>query len=59
MAACHIVPGLARGFFLLYINNLESQCHVPLSKYVDDSTLFEICKTNDLVLSWLIRLSDR
>ena len=32
--------------FLLYINDLES--HVPLYKYVDDSTLFEICNTNDI-----------
>ena len=31
-------------FFLLYINDIES--HVPLYKYVDDSTLFEICNTN-------------
>ena len=31
--------------FLLYISDLES--HVPLYKYVDDSTLFEICNTND------------
>ena len=30
---------------LLYINDLES--HVPLHKYVDDSTLFEICFTPD------------
>ena len=33
-------------YFLLYINVLES--HVPLYKYVDDSTLFEICNTNDI-----------
>ena len=33
-------------FFLLYINYLES--HVPLYKYVDDSTLFEICNMNDV-----------
>ena len=32
--------------FLLYINDLES--HVPLYKYVDDSTLFEIYNTNDV-----------
>ena len=32
--------------FLLYISDLVS--HVPLYKYVDDSTLFEICSTNDL-----------
>ena len=31
---------------LLYINDLQS--HVPLYKYVDDSTLFEICNTNDV-----------
>ena len=30
--------------FLLYINDLES--HFPLYKYVDDSTLFDICNTN-------------
>ena len=32
--------------FLLYINDLES--HVPLYKYVDDITLFEICNTTDV-----------
>ena len=32
--------------FLLYINDLET--HVPLFKYVDDSTLFEICNTNEI-----------
>ena len=32
--------------FLLYFNDLES--HVPLYKYVDDSTLFEICNTDDV-----------
>ena len=32
--------------FLLYINYLET--HVPLFKYVDDSTLFEICNTNEI-----------
>ena len=31
--------------FLLYINDLETL--VPLYKYVDDSTLFEICHMND------------
>ena len=31
---------------LLYINDLET--HVPLFKYVDDSTLFEICNTNEI-----------
>ena len=40
MAECHreLYPEM---FFLLYINDLET--HVPLFKYVDDSTLFEIC----------------
>ena len=33
-------------FFLLYLNDLES--NVPLYKYVDDSTLFEICNTTDV-----------
>ena len=33
-------------YFLLYINDLET--HVPLIKYVDDSTLFEICTTNEI-----------
>ena len=33
-------------FFLLYINDLET--HVPLFKYVDDSTLFEICNKNEI-----------
>ena len=32
--------------FLLYINDLET--HVPLFKYVDDSTLFEICNMNEI-----------
>ena len=32
--------------FLLYINDLET--HVPLLKYVDDSTLFEICNTDEI-----------
>ena len=32
--------------FLLYINDLET--HVPLYKYVDDSTLFEICNINEI-----------
>ena len=32
--------------FLLYINDLET--HVPFFKYVDDSTLFEICNTNEI-----------
>ena len=32
--------------FLLYVNELES--HVPLYKYVDDSTLFEICNATDV-----------
>ena len=33
-------------YFLLYINDLET--HVPLYKYVDDSTLFEICNINEI-----------
>ena len=33
-------------FFVLFINDLET--HVPLFKYVDDSTLFEICNTNEI-----------
>ena len=32
--------------FLLYINDLDT--HVALFKYVDDSTLFEICNTNEI-----------
>ena len=32
---------LGPNFFLVYINDLETP--VPLYKYVDDSTLFEIC----------------
>ena len=32
--------------FLLYVNDLEA--NVPLYKYVDDSTLFEICNTTDV-----------
>ena len=31
---------------LLYVNDLETR--VPLYKYVDDSTLFEICYLNDM-----------
>ena len=36
--------------FLLYISDLVVvvESHVPLYKYVDDSTLFEICNTNDV-----------
>ena len=41
-----MVHCLARNVFLLYVNDLES--HVPLYKYVDDSTLFEICSTTDV-----------
>ena len=33
-------------YFLLYVNDLEA--NVPLYKYVDDSTLFEICNTTDV-----------
>ena len=33
-------------FFIIYINDLET--HVPRFKYVDDSTLFEICNTNEI-----------
>ena len=43
---CHRVHCLARNVFLLYVNDLES--NVPLYKYVDDSTLFEICNTTDV-----------
>ena len=32
--------------FLLNINDLET--HVPMFKYVDDSTIFEICNTNEI-----------
>ena len=32
--------------FLVYINDLRTT--VPLCKYVDDSTLFEICDRNDV-----------
>ena len=46
MGGCPRVPCLARHVFLLYNNHLES--HVPLYKYVDDSTVFEICNTNDV-----------
>ena len=39
--------GVSQGnVFLLYINDLET--HFPLFKYVDDSTLFEICNTNEI-----------
>ena len=41
-----MVHCLARNVFVLYVNDLES--FVPLYKYVDDSTLFEICNTTDL-----------
>ena len=33
-------------YCLLYVNDLEA--NVPLYKYVDDSTLFEICNTTDV-----------
>ena len=46
MEGCHRVHCLARNVFLLYVNDLES--NVPLYKYVDDSTLFEICNTTDV-----------
>ena len=46
MAECHRELYLGRIFLLLYINDLET--HVPLFKYVDDSTLFEICNTNEI-----------
>ena len=42
----HQVHCLARNVFLLYVNDLES--NVPLYKYVDDGTLFEICNTTDV-----------
>ena len=42
---CHRGPCRALNV-LLYINDIES--HFPLYKYVDDSTLFEICNTNDV-----------
>ena len=32
--------------FLLYVNDLVTP--VPLFKYVDDSTLFEICNMNEI-----------
>ena len=46
MEGCHRVHCLARNVLLLYVNDLES--NVPLYKYVDDSTLFEICDTTDV-----------
>ena len=46
MEGCHRVHCLARNVFLLYVNYLES--NVPLYKYVDDSTLFEIFNTTDV-----------
>ena len=46
MEGCHRVHCLARNVFLLYVNDLEA--NVPLYKYVDDSTLFEICNTTDV-----------
>ena len=41
-----MVHCLARNVFLLYVNDIEA--NVPLYKYVDDSTLFEICNTTDV-----------
>ena len=35
-------------FFMMYINDLSTP--VPLYKYVDDSTLFEICEMNSISL---------
>ena len=46
MEECHREPYPDRNVFLLYINDLET--HVPLYKYVDDSTLFEICNINEI-----------
>ena len=48
MEGCHRVHCTARNIFLLYVNDLES--NVPLYKYIDDSTLFEMCNTTDLSL---------
>ena len=47
MAECHreLYPG-RNVYLFIYINDLET--HVPLFKYVDDSTLFEICNTNEI-----------
>ena len=42
----YVSPKMGWNVFLLYINDLET--HVPLFKYVDDSTLFEICNTNEI-----------
>ena len=46
MVECHRELYQGRTVFLLCINDLET--HVPLFKYVDDSTLFEICNTNQI-----------
>ena len=46
LEGCHRIHCLARNVFLLYVNDLES--NVPLYKYVDDRTLFEICNTTDV-----------
>ena len=35
-------------YFLVYINDLETPVH--LYKYVDDSTLFEVCEINGVSL---------
>ena len=35
-------------FFLLYIIKNDLETHFPVFKYVDDSTLFEICNTNEI-----------
>ena len=46
MVMSHRAPCLGPNVFLTYINNLVTQ--LPLYKYVDDSTAFGICNTNEV-----------
>ena len=46
MVMSHRAPCLGPNVFLMYINNLVTQ--LPLYKYVDDSTVFGICNTNEV-----------
>ena len=46
MVVYHRAPCLGQNVFLMYINDLVTQ--LPLFKFVDDSTVFEICNTSEV-----------